>query len=651
MAYLKFNKDELVNLEYSLKREVLATNRAGGYMSSTIICCNTRKYHGLLIVPIKEFNDENHVLLSSLDETVVQHGQAFNLGIHKYPGNYEPRGHKYIVDFEYEPVFTLTYRVGGVLLKKEIVLVHNEEQLLIRYTLLDAHSETWLRLKPFLAYRNVHALSKANMMANTKYQPVENGICSKLYNGFPPLNMQVSKKNEFVATPDWYYNVEYMEEERRGYDFREDLFVPGYFELPIKKGESVIFSASVECVAPGRLKKKFEKLVEERAPRNSFENCLKYSASQFVVKRGKDTDIIAGYPWFGRWGRDTFIALPGVTLSAANDTKTCKEVLDTMSRQLNNGLFPNIGKEKAAAYNSVDAPMWYFKALQEYGAAVHDDMVVWKNYGAKMKAILKAYREGVNDYVKMTDKCLIWADEPGRALTWMDAVVDGVPVTPRGGYQVEVNALWYNAICYTLKLAKMAGDNKFVQEWQDMAEKVKANFVETFWYEEMSYLADFVDGEGQNLFVRPNQVIACSLEYSPLTDEMKRGVLDIVGNMLVTPKGLRTLSPRNPLYEGRYEGDQATRDREYHQGTVWPWLIGPYIEANFRLYGKKFVKTAKELLAGFEEDIAYYGVCSIGEVYDGNPPYMPNGSISQAWSVGEVLRCMAMVKRYEKMKE
>ena len=286
MAYLKFNKDELVNLEYSLKREVLATNRAGGYMSSTIICCNTRKYHGLLIVPIKEFNDENHVLLSSLDETVVQHGQAFNLGIHKYPGNYEPRGHKYIVDFEYEPVFTLTYRVGGVLLKKEIVLVHNEEQLLIRYTLLEAHSETWLRLKPFLAYRNVHALSKANMMANTKYQPVENGICSKLYNGFPPLNMQVSKKNEFVATPDWYYNVEYMEEERRGYDFREDLFVPGYFEFPIKKGESVIFSASVECVAPGRLKKKFEKLVEERAPRNSFENCLKYSASQFVVKRG-----------------------------------------------------------------------------------------------------------------------------------------------------------------------------------------------------------------------------------------------------------------------------------------------------------------------------------------------------------------------------
>ena len=528
MAYLKFNKDELVNLEYSLKREVLATNRAGGYMSSTIICCNTRKYHGLLIVPVDEFGGENHVLLSALDETVIQHGQAFNLGIHKYPGNYEPRGHKYIVDFEYEPVYTLTYRVGGVILKKEIVLVHNEDQVLIRYTLVDAHSETTLRLKPFLAYRNIHALSKANMMANTKYQEVENGIRSKLYNGFPALNMQVSKKNEFIATPDWYYNVEYTEERNRGYDFREDLFVPGYFEFPIKKEESIIFSASVEPVTTARLKTKFQRLVEARAPRNSFENCLKYSASQFIVRKGKDTEVVAGYPWFGRWGRDTFIALPGVTLAANKDTKTCKEVLDTMVRELQNGLFPNIGKDQNASYNSVDAPMWFFKAVQEYACAVHDDAAVWKSYGAKMKAVLKAYREGVNQYVKMVDNYLIWADEPGKALTWMDAIVGGVPVTPRGGYQVEINALWYNAICYTLELARKAGDTRFVKEWEKMPELVKESFVKIFWNHEKGYLADFVNGGGQNVYVRPNQVIACSLEYSPISDDMKRGVLDVV---------------------------------------------------------------------------------------------------------------------------
>ena len=647
MAYLKFNKDELVNLEYSLKREVLATNRAGGYMSSTIICCNTRKYHGLLIVPVDEFGGENHVLLSALDETVIQHGQAFNLGIHKYPGNYEPRGHKYIVDFEYEPVYTLTYRGGGVILKKEIVLVHNEDQVLIRYTLVDAHSETTLRLKPFLAYRNIHALSKANMMANTKYQEVENGIRSKLYNGFPALNMQVSKKNEFIATPDWYYNVEYTEERNRGYDFREDLFVPGYFEFPIKKEESIIFSASVEPVTTARLKTKFQRLVEARAPRNSFENCLKYSASQFIVRKGKDTEVVAGYPWFGRWGRDTFIALPGVTLAANKDTKTCKEVLDTMVRELQNGLFPNIGKDQNASYNSVDAPMWFFKAVQEYACAVHDDAAVWKSYGAKMKAVLKAYREGVNQYVKMVDNYLIWADEPGKALTWMDAIVGGVPVTPRGGYQVEINALWYNAICYTLELARKAGDTRFVKEWEKMPELVKESFVKIFWNHEKGYLADFVNGGGQNVYVRPNQVIACSLEYSPISDDMKRGVLDVVKSELLTPKGLRTLAPKNIHYEGTYEGDQATRDHAYHQGTVWPWLIGPYIEANFRLYGKKFVKTAKELLGGFEEDMTVYGVCSIGEIYDGNPPYAPNGCISQAWSVGEILRCMALIKKYE----
>ncbi len=648
MAYLKFNKDELVNLEYSLKREFLATNRAGGYLSSTLPCCNTRKYHGLLIVPIEEFGGERHVLLSALDETVIQHGQSFNFGIHKYPGNYEPRGHKYIVDFEYEPVYTLTYRVGGVVLKKEIVLVHNEDQVVIRYTLVDAHSDTILRLKPFLAYRNVNSLCKANMMANTKYEPIENGIRSKLYNGFPYLHMQLNKANDFVAVPDWYKNIEYMEEESRGYDFREDLFVPGYFEVPIKKGESIIFSASTTLAAPGRLKAKFQKLVEGRGPRNSFVNCLKYSASQFIVKEGKDTEVIAGYPWFGAWGRDTFIALPGVTLSASNDVKGCKDVLDTMVKQLNNGLFPHVGKGKNAAYNSVDAPMWFFKALQEYGEAVGETGQIWKNYGSKMKAILTAYRNGLNAFVRMHDNGLIWADEPGKALTWMDAIVNGCPVTPRGGYQVEINALWYNAVCYSLKLAQAAGDTKFVKEWEGMPERIKNSFTEVFWIQDKEYLADYVGPQGQNIFVRPNQIIACSLEYSPLSDEMKRTVLDVVKRELLTPRGLRTLSPKNPLYKGLYGGDQPTRDEAYHQGTVWPWLTGPYIEANFRLYGTAFVPTAKELVAGFEEDMTLYGICSISEVYDGNPPYQPNGCISQAWSVGEILRALALIEKYEK---
>ena len=648
MGYLKFDRNKLVNLEYSLKREVLSTDRAGGYCSTTVICCNTRKYHGLLVVPIAEFGGANHVLLSGVDETIVQHGQAFNLGIHKYPGVYEPRGHKYIQDLEYDPLFSLVFQVGGVMFKKEVMLVHNEPHLMIRYTLLDAHSDTILRLKPFLAFRNAHQLSHANMVANTRHEVIENGIASRLYDGFPTLHMQLSKENEFVGSPDWYYNVEYQEEKNRGYDYREDLFVPGYFEVPIKKGESVIFSASTEKENPAGLKRQFQQELGKREKKDSFESCLRYSASQFIVRDGKDTEVVAGYPWFGRWGRDTFIALPGVTLAASGDVKSCRNVLDTMSGQLRDGLFPNIGKAADAAYNSVDAPLWYFWTLQQYEKAAGKDAKVWKRYGASMRSVLKAYRDGVNEGIRMEENGLVWCGVLGKALTWMDAVVDGVPVTPRMGYAVEINALWYNALRYSLELADKAGDKKFVEEWKDLPARVKDSFVAAFWNPESRYLADYVDETGQNMWVRPNQLLACSLPYSPITDEMKGHVMDVVTRELLTKKGLRTLSPKNENYKGRYEGDQPTRDRAYHQGTVWPWLIGAYIETGLRLYGKQFLPTAKELLAGFEEDMTSYGLCSVAEVYDGNPPFLPGGCISQAWSVGEVLRSLELVKEFEK---
>ncbi len=318
-----------------------------------------------------------------------------------------------------------------------------------------------------------------------------------------------------------------------------------------------------------------------------------------------------------------------------------------MARQLHNGLFPNIGKGDKAAYNSIDAPMWFFWAVQEYDKAQGEPGVVWKNYGGKMKSILTAFREGVNPGLRMDPSGLIWARQPGKALTWMDAVVRGVPVTPRAGYAVEINALWYNAVCYMLKLAGEAKDQSFIKEWQDMPELIRKSFVETFWNEEYGYLADYVDEEGQNLDVRPNQVFACSLMYSPLTDDMKERVLRVVTKELLTQKGLRTLSPKNPKYHGHYEGNQDERDNAYHQGTVWPWLIGAYIEANLQLYGKQFLPEAKELLEGFEEDMTVYGLCSVAEVYDGDPPHHPNGSISQAWSVGEILRSMELIRKYE----
>ncbi len=649
MSYLKFNKNQLINLEYSLKKEMLNTNRNGGYCSTSIVLCNTRKYHGLLVLPVKEFEDENHVLLSSVDETIMQRGKYFNLGIHKYPGIgiYEPHGHKYITDFEYNPIPNLTYRVGGVILEKELFLVHNDEQLMIRYTLLEAQSPVIIRVKPFLAFRNVHKLSKANMHADTRFKKVPNGIKSKMYIGFPWLFMQLSKANEFVASPDWYYNIEYLEELNRGYDYQEDLFVPGFFELPIKKGESIIFSASTFEVPPSGLSRKFSNELKKRHQKKNFEDCLKNSALQFVVQRNKSTEVIAGYPWFGRWGRDTFISLPGLTIETGN-VKLCKQVLDTMVAELKDGLFPNIGKKQSASFNSVDAPLWFFWSVQMYADKLQNNKQIWESYGKKMKQVLKAYREGLSYNIKMHNNGLIWHGNEGNALTWMDAVVNGKPVTPRNAYAVEINALWYNAVCYTLALAKEFNDKKFVSDWENLPDLIKKSFVDFFWYKDKSYLYDVVSSDFVDKSVRPNQIFATSLPFSPLNDEQKDSVLNTVEKELLTPKGLRTLSPKNPLYKGRYEGDQAQRDAAYHQGTVWPWLLGHFVEGYFKLRGKEIIPMAEKIVNNFREDITEHGLCSISEVYDGDPPQRPAGTISQAWSVAEILRIINMIKKYSK---
>jgi predicted glycogen debranching enzyme len=648
MGYLNFNKSELVNLEYSLSLELLNTNRAGGYISTTIVGCNTRKYHGWLICPIEQFGGEKHVLLSSLDETIVQHEQAFNLAIHKYPNIYEPRGHKYIVDFEFEPTPSLTYRVGGVVLKKELIVVHNEEQILLRYTLLDAHSPTLLRLKPMLAYRSIHKLSKANLYANTQLKFINRGISSKLYMEYPELNMQVNKNNEFIAVPDWYYNIEYLEERKRGYEYQEDLFSPGYFEMPIKKGESIIFSASLNEVNPLLLSRKFNREMTLRPPKSSFMNCLRNTASQFIMKKDHGTEIVSGYHWYGCRSRDTFLSLPGLLYG---DVKTYKSVLDSMSARLKDGLFPDTVDIRDSVYRAVDTPLWYFWAVQKYENIVHEPETVWKQYGEKMKSILAAYRNGINKGILMHENGLIWAEERGVPKTWMNAMVNNLPVTPRYGYTVEVNALWYNAVCFALRLAQQSGDRDFVEEWENIPALVRDNFMNTFWMPEKNHLADYVGIDGQNQRIRPNEIIATSLPYSPLSDEAKESVLNAIEYDLLTPKGIRTLSPKNPVYKGRYEGSVEERDAAFHQGTVWVWLLAHYVEAKFNLHRKSFVPEAKRIMSNFEQDMTNGCICAIPEMYTGDPPHEPCGAISQAWSVASVLYIAYLIDLYDKSQE
>jgi predicted glycogen debranching enzyme len=643
MSYIKFEKGQVVNLEYSLGREMLRTNRAGSYASTTIVECNTRKYHGLLICPVDELGGGRFVLLSGLDVTVLNNNQSFNIGIRKYKGDYfSPKGHKYLEDFATEIIPMRIYRVGNVLLKIERLLVHYEEQLLARYTVLDASEDMKLQIRPFLAFRSIHELTHANLAANTKIEHVKNGIKSRLYDGFPELHMQFSTQAEFVHVPDWYLGVEYLEEQKRGYDYVEDLFSPGFFELPAKKGDVILFSASTKEESPAGFKAKFEKSITGKIPRDNFVDCLRNAAQQFVEKRGGDTLIIAGYPWFGAWGRDTFISLPGIAL-ARRKTALYSDVLDTQVKRMKDGLFPNMGTAGHYAFNSVDAPLWFFWALQQYVLSGGKDCC--ERYGKAAKSVLNAYKNGTGFNIHMRENGLVYADAPGKALTWMDAVVNGVPVTPRRGYAVEINALWYNAVCFTLEMAKSEKDKKFLMEYEDLPDLIKKSFLELFWDEKNGYLADYVnDEEGKNFFKRPNMVIAVSLPYSMLDKEQMKKVLDVADKELVTPRGLRTISPGNKLYKGIYYGNQETRDSAYHQGTVWPWLLGPFCEGWLKVYGKQGVQKVRNLIFGLEECMSEAGITTLSEIHDGDPPHTPRGAISQAWSIGEVLRIIDILE-------
>jgi predicted glycogen debranching enzyme len=643
MSYIKFEKGQIVNLEYSLGRELLRTNRGGSYASTTIVECNTRKYHGLLVCPVDELGGGRYVLLSSLDVTVVNDDKSFNIGIRKFKGDYfSPRGHKYIEEYDTESIPSTIFRVGNVMLKMERLLVHYEEQLLVRYTILDASEPMKLQIRPFLAFRSIHELTHANLSANTKIEPVKNGVRSRLYEGFPWLNMQLSTDAEFIHVPDWYLGVEYIEEQKRGYDYSEDLFTPGFFEIQAKKGDSIVFSASTHEEKPSGLKAKFTRTVSGKIPRNNFIDCLRNAAQQFIEKRGEDTLIIAGYPWFGAWGRDTFISLPGLAL-ARHKLALYREVLDTQVKRMKDGLFPNMGSKGHYAFNSVDAPLWFFWALQQYAFNGGGDCV--ERYGAAAKSVIRAYKNGTTYNIRMRDNGLIYAGAPGKSLTWMDAVVYGKPVTQRLGYAVEINALWYNAVCFTLEIARVEKDKDFLNEYEQLPALIKKSFLEIFWDDKAGYLADYVnDEEGRNLFVRPNMVIAVSLPFTMPEREQMKKILDVADRELVTPRGLRTLSPGNKLYKGTYSGNQEERDNAYHQGTVWPWLLGPFCEGWLKVYGKSGVQKVRRLIFGLEDVMSEHGVSTLSEIHDGDPPHAPRGAISQAWSVGEVLRIIDLLE-------
>ena len=645
MGYIRFEKSLMTNLEETLPKELLRTNRSGAYACSSILDCNTRKYHGLLVLPISEIDDDNHVLLSALDVSVVQHGAVFNLGVHKYRGNtYSPNGHKYIREFNCDKVPTTLYRVGGVLLRKEMVFQHFEDRILIRYTLEDAHSATTLRFKPFLAFRSVREYTHENTVASREYHEVENGIKTCMYAGYPDLFMQFSKKNTFVFEPNWYRGLEYPKEQERGYDANEDLYVPGYFEMNIKKGESIVFSASIKEFTTKGLCQLFEDEVNERSPRDNFLHCLINAAHQFHISEGNgDEYILAGYPWFKCRARDTFVALPGLTL-AIEEESYFEAVMRTAERGLREFMDDKPLTVNIAEIEQPDVLLWAVWAIQQYGRETGKERCIEK-YGQLVKDIIIYIRSNKHPNLTLDDNGLIRTNGKDKAVTWMNSTINGKPAVPRSGYIVEFNALWYNALKFAATIATDMGEPHETENLEEMAERCKKAFVDTF-LNEYGYLYDYVDGNMVDWSVRPNMIFAVALDYSPLELNQKKSVLDVCTRELLTPKGLRTLSPKSGGYNPMYVGSQIQRDYAYHQGTAWPWLGGFYMEACLKLYKRTRLSFIERQMVGYEDEMFYHCLGTIPELFDGNPPFHGRGAISFAMNVGEILRTLELLEKY-----
>lgn len=643
MAFLKFNKSELVNLSYSLKREIICANKTGAYCNTSIVTCNTRRYHGLLAVPIDAFGGKKHLLLSSLDESLILNGKQFNLGIHCYGSVYEPRGHKYIIDFEADPVPKITYRVGEIVFIKSILLVPDSDQVMIRFELVNAPAKVKLLLTPFLAFRDIHALTDENPNARTEGWEIPNGMAFNLYDGFPDLNMQFNTKDvSFETAPCWYKGITYSDEYRRGFACKEDLYVPGHFETEMKPGDAIVFSASVAIANPSGLKRKFDSFVAKAAKITTYHEQLVHCADLLKQDRGGHKMITAGFSWlYTGLLRETLEALPGLTLYANGDKAEFEEILDNLIADNQERLFHRT--------TQVEAPLRLAGALGRYIEYGADPKAVWKKYGPTVKGILESYLPGRRVEVAMQPNGLLWAQLDHWALSWMNTYVDGNPVTERAGYQVETNAMWFQSILFAVTMEReySPSDSTFLKEWSHILDLIRENFQTTFWNARAGYLADYVDNAGQHLEVRPNMLYALAGEDIPVEPEIAQRVLQVIDNELVTRRGIRTLSPRHSEYKGVYEGSQTDRDLAYYNGCCLTFLLGPYCEVCFKMKGAAFLNKAQWLVNGFYEDLNKHGVGAFSELYDGDPPHEPHGAISSALSTAALLEVEYLKNKYK----
>lgn len=629
-----------------LKKEWLETNGLGGYASSTLIGCNTRKYHGLLV--IRSANPPGKfVLLSKVEDSVVLDEQEIFLTVHQYPNVLYPKNGIVPQTYSNDLCPCFEYDCGPLKLKKEIAMVSGHNTVLIRYTAAaDNKEDVLLRVKPLIAYRDFHQLTRENLTLRVRTFPAYQGFVTSPYAGMPSFFMQCDGEFQFFPAPVWYQNFEYAEEKARGFEHQEDLFCSGVFEIELKPGQSVLLSASTEeqkdlghfWHKELKRRRKEQESLEDNPP---LQRALRRAARQFVVSGpGGRKSIIAGYPWFLEWGRDAMVSLPGLLLSE-NSREDYRTVLSCFAKELKRGILPNYLGETSGrnAYNTADAGLWFGWAVQQYIAQTGDKEIICREISAALINIYRAYRAGTDHGIKTLDNQLLKVGSPYEQVTWMDAVIGDRPVTPRWGCPVEINALWYNFSCFISEIGDLLEEG-LAAEAKSSAEVIKQSFNDAFWIEEKGYLADVWRKDYKDLSIRPNQIFAVSLPYSPLEPRRAASIVKKVKEDLLTPYGLRTLSPSDSAYRPFYEGTPDERAVAYHNGTVWPWLLGHYIEARLKtvdILGDAATEM-ESMLSALTRHLEDAGLGTVSEIFDGDAPHAPRGSISQAWSVAEILR-------------
>jgi predicted glycogen debranching enzyme len=647
---IEIDQEGCRNLETALSREWLETNGIGGFSSSTIVGLNTRRYHGLLTAatrpPVGRL-----VLLSKLEETLIIDGQRYELSANQYPGAVHPQGFQYQTGFRLDPFPRFTYETQGVRLEKSVFMVQGENTTVVQYDIFKTQAQAdssslSLEIRPLIAFRDYHSTTHENSALNPHVQ-TENGLATiKPYGDLPALHFAHGAA-AIDTNAFWYRNFQYVVEQERGLDFAEDLFSPCAFTFDLNASASISIIASTDRrdVSKANAYRKAELERREVLSGNSAEarvlvNALTSAANQFIVARERCKTVIAGYHWFSDWGRDTMIALPGLTL-ATGHAEIAKSILAEFAAHVDQGMLPNRFPDagETPEYNTVDATLWFFEAVRSLLQYTNDYEFVRVNLYAVLSDIIEWHIRGTRYNIHVDEDSLLYSGEPGVQLTWMDAKVGDWVITPRHGKPVEIQALWYNALRVMEDLARNFQDQKAKTNYANMAERARESFNRLFWNQEVGCLYDVVDGDARDGSVRPNQVFAISLTHSMVSAEKAEQILLVIERELLTPRGLRSLSPGDPRYASRYEGDSRSRDSVYHKGTVWPWLMGSYITAYVKTFGEQLGrKVAEDWLDNFSKHLDEACVGQVSEIFDADAPHTPRGCVAQAWSVAEILR-------------